>query len=144
MSLRLRLALWYTALAGVVVGAVLLAAFLSHSATLAFEIDAQLHGVAQRAAHPGASRASAPRIDVTADRLQPVTRLHRRRNLGALFRPHRARTGRVGQCRRAARPVRAVSPQTAGASTWTGRMAGERLRGYIQPVRRGYRAEPAI
>jgi signal transduction histidine kinase len=135
MSLRLRLALWYTALAGVVVGAVLLAAFLSHSATLAFEIDAQLHGVAQRAA----ARVIAgigPQEGVTAASLQPITDF----TDAEIWVRYFDRTGHelAESANAAGRPVLfALLPAGSGGVYVDGQDRGERLRGYIQPVQRG-------
>lgn len=135
MSLRLRLALWYTALAGVVVGTVLLAAFLSHSTTLALEIDAQLHGVAQRAA----TRVIAgigPQDGVTAASLQPITDFTDAEIWVRYF--DRDGQARAESANAAGRPVLfELVPADSDGRFVDGADGGERLRGYIQPVRRG-------
>ncbi len=135
MSLRLRLALWYTALAGVVVGAVLVAAFLSHSATLAVEIDAQLHGVAQRAA----TRVIAgigPQDGVTADSLQPITDFTDAEIWVRYFDQNGHELAESANA--AGRPVLFLPLSEDSAGRYVdGQDRGERLRGYVQPVRRG-------
>lgn len=135
MSLRLRLALWYTALAGVVVGTVLLAAFLSHSATLALEIDAQLHGVAQRAATRVVAGIG-PHAGVTADSLQPITDFTDAEIWVRYFDPSGHELAESANA--TGRPVLfgPLNEDIPGHFV-DGQDGSERLRGYVQPVRRG-------
>ncbi|MDQ2810257.1 MAG: HAMP domain-containing histidine kinase [Chloroflexota bacterium] len=131
MSIRLRLALWYTGLAGIVLGAVLVAGFLSHNAALALEVDAQLRGVAQRAA----TRVLVGGLTGSAadSSLQPVTDFTDAEIWVRYFDDQGREQAESANA--AGRPVVfTLLPAEATGRYVDGQDQGERLRGYIQLV----------
>lgn len=133
MSIRLRLALWYTLLAGFVLAAVLTAAFLSHSATLAEAVDDQLRDAAARVAqtvqHTPASSVPDP------EAIRPVMHwtdaeiwIHYLRTDGHELQPSLNARDRPS--------LFTKLPPGAESAYVDGRDGAERLRGYILHVYR--------
>ncbi|HET7078149.1 MAG TPA: HAMP domain-containing sensor histidine kinase [Chloroflexia bacterium] len=133
MSIRLRLALWYTLLAGFVLAAVLAAAFLSHSATLAEAVDDQLRDAAARVAQTvrltSTSRVPDP------DQIRPVSHW----TDAEIWARYLGNDGTVLQSspNAADRPsLFAALPRGVESAPVDGRDGPERLRGYILRVYR--------
>ena len=133
MSIRLRLALWYTLLAGFVLAAVLAAAFLSHSATLAGAVDDQLRDAAARVAQTvrltSTSRVPDP------DQIRPVSHW----TDAEIWARYLGNDGTVLQSspNAADRPsLFAALPRGVESAPVDGRDGPERLRGYILRVYR--------